>query len=65
MNIEVGLLSKMPYALEMCPHCGQRFPEFMRGQVQRGKRWLWVGPKRPYCAIICHGCKEVIGWEKP
>ena len=65
MNIEVDLLARMPYAREKCPKCGQWFPEFLRGQVQRGKRWLWIGPRRAYCAIICHKCKEIIGWEKP
>ena len=45
-----------------CPKCGQPFPEFLRGQVQSSWRKLF-GMK--YCAVICHKCKEVIGWEKP
>ena len=65
MPIEAKLLRHEPYAKEACPKCGNGFPEFMRGQVQRRKRWLWIGPKRDYCAIICHGCKKVIGWESP
>ena len=65
MPIEADLLKNYPYALEACPKCGERFPEFMRGMVQRSKRYLWVFWKRPYCAVICHGCKAIIGWEKP
>jgi len=35
---------------------------FMRGQVQSTwRRWL----RLPYCAVICQGCKTIIGWEKP
>ena len=62
MPIECAMLERCPYAKEECPKCGQPFPEFLRGQVQSSWRKLF-GMK--YCAVICHKCKEVIGWEKP
>ena len=31
----------------------------------RGDKSLRPAPKRPYCAVICHGCKNIIGWEAP
>jgi len=65
MLAEYLVLKNAPYAKEECPKCKQVCPEFMRGQVQRSKRWFWIGPKRPYYAIICHNCKEIIGWEAP
>jgi hypothetical protein len=65
MPSECTLLKHYPYALEICPKCGASFPEFLRGQIQRSKRVLWILWKRPYCAVICHVCKEVIGWEQP
>ena len=65
MPIEYTLLKNQPYAREICPKCNERFPEFMRGQVQRSKRFLGFLWKRDYCAIICHACKEIIGWESP
>lgn len=63
MPTECDQLKNQPYAKEKCPLCGIPFPEFMRGQVQRSKRLLGVLWKRPYCAIICHECKNIIGWE--
>ena len=65
MPIEYELLKNRPYAKEVCPKCGAGCPEFMRGQVQRSKRFLHILWKRPYCAVICHKCKKVIGWESP
>lgn len=65
MPIECMQLAGQPFKYERCGKCDTPFPEFMRGQVQRPKRWLWFGPKRPYCAVICHGCKQIIGWELP
>lgn len=62
MPLEYDLLKREPYALEQCPKCGQMFPEFMRGIVQSPLR-KFIGMK--YCAVICHNCKEVIGWERP
>ena len=62
MPKEFTILRSDPYAAEKCPKCGEPFPEFMRGMVQSGWR-KWLGMK--YCAVICHNCKEIIGWEKP
>ena len=62
MPIEYKLLKNEPYAMEKCPKCNQQFPEFMRGMVQSGWRKIL---RLPYCAVICHNCKEIIGWEKP
>lgn len=62
MPIECEQLRNAPYAREKCDFCGARFPEFMRGQVQSWWRKLL---RLPYCAVICHCCKEIIGWEKP
>jgi hypothetical protein len=62
MPIEYKQLASYPYAKEVCQKCGQPFPEFMRGQVQSGwRRFFGLA----YCAVICHKCKQVIGWEKP
>lgn len=37
-----------------------------RGQVQRCKRGLpRIWHSRPYCAVICPHCKEIIDWEEP
>lgn len=65
MPIEVKLLENSPFAREQCPKCGELFPEFMRGQVQRSQRFWGFLWKRDYCAVICHGCKLIIGWESP
>jgi len=64
-RLECTQLRGAPYFYEACPRCGEPFPEFMRGQVQRGKRFLWVLWRRPYCAVICHKCKRIVGWESP
>jgi len=55
------LKERLP-ALEICPKCNIENPDFLRGQVQSGIRKLFF---MPYCAIICHGCHSIIGWEKP
>jgi len=62
MPIKCTLLRNYPYAREECPKCGAPFPEFMRGVVQSWWRRIF---KLPYCAVICHKCKKIIGWEKP
>jgi len=62
MPIECEQLRGAPYAKEECKHCGEPFPEFMRGQVQSTWRRL-LGLR--YCAVICHKCKKLTGWEKP
>lgn len=65
MPIECKLLEKEPSAFSRCPFCGTPDPMFMRGQVQRSKRFLRFLWKRHYCAVICQECKEIIGWESP
>lgn len=62
MPLEAETLRRYPYAREKCSKCGEPFPEFMRGQVQSTWRKFFG---LPYCAVICHRCKQVIGWEKP
>lgn len=62
MPKEYALLKGYPYAFEECKKCGQAFPEFSRGMVQS---WWRKKLRLPYCAVICHNCKEIIGWEKP
>lgn len=62
MPVEVTQLRDAPYAREKCPKCGQAFPEFMRGEVQ--STWRRFFGLR-YCAVICHRCKNIIGWEAP
>ena len=62
MPKECAMLEGAPFAKAMCDKCGARFPDFMRGQVQS---WWRKKLGLPYCAVICHKCKEVIGWEKP
>jgi len=65
MPSEYMLLKEEPFFKELCPNCGARFPEFMRGMVQRPKRFLGVLWRQDYCAVICHECKNIIGWESP
>lgn len=65
MPIECTQLDAERCKLKQCPKCGAGFNPFMRGQVQRSKRFLWVLWPRDYCALICHACKEVVGWESP
>lgn len=62
MPIEYVLLKNRPYAVEICRHCGEKAPEFLRGMVQSSWRKL-LG--LPYCAVICHACKNITGYEKP
>ncbi len=64
MPIEYTLLRDAPVPLTHCPACGDRpFDPFMRGMVQRSKRKWFIGPKRPYCALICSKCKEIVTHE--
>ena len=65
MPVEFTLLEREPHAIEKCPNCGTLAPEFMRGLVQRNKRFLGFLWRRPYCAVICHSCQKIIGWESP
>jgi hypothetical protein len=69
MPVEALLLDALPAPLASCPKCGDApLRPFMRGQVQRSAYswrtlWLPIGGPRPYCAVICWGCKEIIGYE--
>jgi hypothetical protein len=51
-----------------CPVCmrvreeKKPFRAFMRGQVQ--SRWRKL-LRKPYCAVICSDCKEIVGYEQP
>jgi hypothetical protein len=62
MPIEAEMLADRPPAKLICTHCGAPGPTFMRGQVQSWWRCLL---RRPYCAVICNGCRKLVGWEKP
>jgi predicted nucleic-acid-binding Zn-ribbon protein len=65
MPIEYTLLRDKPLPFDICPKCGKPFKIFMRGQVQKPKRFLWIFWRRPYCAVICHRCKNIVGYEEP
>ena len=67
MPIEVVTLTNAPVPLSACPSCGAApFNPFLRGQVQRLPYTLFSWPpfkQRPYCALICWQCKEIVGYE--
>lgn len=72
MPLEAITLALKPAPLLECPSCGARpFEPFMRGQVQRTGWSLLVERFRAwrqkreveYCAVICHACKEIVGYE--
>ena len=65
MPVETKLFMNIPLSDIKCPRCGVSSNGFMRGYVQRSRRFAYVLWSRPYCAIICHVCKDVIGWESP
>jgi hypothetical protein len=65
MPIECAQLDGKQVPKYRCPRCGTVSGGFMRGQVQRSKRFLWILWRQPYCAVICHTCKDIIGWEAP
>ena len=65
MPIEYKLFMNVPLSDIKCPRCKVSSNGFMRGQVQRSKRFLSFLWRRPYCAIICHVCKDIIGYESP
>lgn len=69
MPIEVRLLDGAPVPLQSCPKCGAApFDTFLRGLVQRSPVSIFARPpwrRRPYCAVICRGCKEIVDWEVP
>jgi len=64
MPIEAAILYGQPSPLKECPKChAAPFRPFLRGQVQRSKfKWLFWG-RRPYCALICRDCKDIVGYE--
>ena len=63
MPIECELLAYQPSPFPACPYCQvEPFRPFMRGEVQGRWRKLFG---RPYCAVICAHCKEIVGYEKP
>ncbi len=68
MPHECELLYSEPYHLNTCPLCCASFKPFLRGQIQRRKYsflGLLTGKIRPYCALICSNCKEIVGHEDP
>jgi hypothetical protein len=67
MPIEVIQLANAHPMAFTCPKCGAFAYPFMRGQVQRSpfKWWQLWGKPRPYCAVICSECKDIVGWESP
>lgn len=63
MPIEYSQLEGRPVPFEECPFCDvMPFEPFLRGIVQSWWRKL-LG--KPYCALICENCKEIVGHEKP
>lgn len=62
MPIEYEMLRNVPPAMKECPVCLEPRPDFLRGQVQSSWRKFL---RLPYCAVICHCCRNIIGWERP
>lgn len=72
MPPEVLELAAAPAPLTHCPRCKAPFEPFLRGQVQRSP-WPWWAQllilpcfflkPRPYCAVICRACKQIVGYE--
>lgn len=66
MPIEFSMLGKQKQPVIQCKNCGNFTNDpYLRGLIQRSKRWFWIGPKRDYCAIICAFCDSIKGWESP
>jgi len=65
MPMECEQLRDEPMPLDKCPKCGDTFRTFLRGQIQRSKRFLGMFKKQPYCALICASCENIVGWESP
>lgn len=62
MPIESWLLEGAPHKVKKCKHCGAEHPDFLRGLVQSSwRRFFGLA----YCAVICHKCKKLTGWERP
>lgn len=64
MPIESFLLKEELFPYSICPNCNNQFDQLMRGQVHRRKR-DFLFRKRPYCAVICRRCRNIVGWEYP
>lgn len=61
MPIEYMILKDWPAPVSRCPNClAKPFVPFLRGQVQ--SRWRRLFHK-PYCAVICSYCKNIVGHE--
>lgn len=66
MTVECARLDGKPTPFSTCPKCGKPFEPFLRGQIQRSPyKFIFFGPIRPYCALICRACKEIVGYESP
>lgn len=66
MPIEYQMLKDRPSPRNRCPFCGAApFVPFLRGMIQRPRRRFWFGRTRPYCALICSECKEIVSYEDP
>ncbi len=70
MPIEVLTRAGEPAPLSKCPKCGASpFEPFLRFQVARDVFSPWrallaaLGRGRPAFAVICRGCKEIVGYE--
>lgn len=63
MPVEYETLRYRPVPMDRCPGCGLKpFKPFLRGQVHSYWRKFF---RRPYCALICLRCKQIVGHEKP
>ena len=66
MPIEYTLLQYQPCPIARCPKCGAKpFVPFIRGTIQRRKFQYFFWKPRPYCALICSACKEIVDYENP
>lgn len=61
MPIECAWLRSDKPKFDNCPKCKERFEPFLRGMIQSFWRGLFG---KPYCAVICRACKDIVGWEK-
>ena len=63
MPVEFSMLDGKPPPFAEFPCCGAKpFDQMMRGLVQASR---WWGLRKRYCAVICYGCKEIVGYEDP
>jgi len=69
VSIERLKLYDSPAPLKRCPRCGAHpFQPFLRCQVGRSPRTLFSWPPfklRAHLALICWGCKNIVGYESP